>query len=384
MKVLHLCLSNFYIDKAAYQENFLVRQHVADGHDVAVLASMEMLGDDGKLTYVKPSTYRGSDGAQVTRLPYVWWLPGLLGRKLRVHPGVYEFLEAFAPDAILFHGCAGNEIATCARYVKAHPEVLFYADSHEDFNNSARSPVSRWLLHRIFYRQRLQRALPFLQRVLSISVESIEFCHQVYGVPREKIEFFPLGGFPLSESDIAQKREVQRAAQGVGPQNRVFLASGKMAPRKQLKETLETFARLDDPNARLWVAGVLVDPGKATLEALIAVDDRVRFLGWQSPEQLTDLLCGADVYLQPGSQSATMQHALCCGCPVIIDDVPAHQPYRDSGARLVNGDEDLFRALQEAVALPADIGREPALRFAEEHLDYGVLAQRVLRVAEPA
>ena len=81
LKVAHLCLSCFYIDGYGYQENELVRQHLADGHDVFVIASTENYGPDGKITYVEPSTYVGSEGAPVTRLAYRKVLPHALMKK---------------------------------------------------------------------------------------------------------------------------------------------------------------------------------------------------------------------------------------------------------------------------------------------------------------
>ena len=41
MKIIHLCLSCFYIDNYRYQENELVREHVTDGHEVLVVASTD-------------------------------------------------------------------------------------------------------------------------------------------------------------------------------------------------------------------------------------------------------------------------------------------------------------------------------------------------------
>lgn len=45
MKILHFCLSCFYIDNYDYQENQLVRVNVEDGHDVLVVASTETYND---------------------------------------------------------------------------------------------------------------------------------------------------------------------------------------------------------------------------------------------------------------------------------------------------------------------------------------------------
>ena len=96
MRVLHLCLSCFYIDDAGYQENQLVRQHVDDGHDVLVIASTEVFDGKGGLTFAKPGSYLGSDGARVIRLPYTKCLPHKIGWKLRIHAGVYKLIEEFS------------------------------------------------------------------------------------------------------------------------------------------------------------------------------------------------------------------------------------------------------------------------------------------------
>ena len=111
---------------------------------------------------------------------------------------------------------------------------------------------------------------------------------------------------------------------------------------------------------------------------LIATDSRVIHAGWLGPDHLTDLLCAADVYVQPGTQSATMQHSLCCRCPVVLDDVEAHRPYkRDVGWFISDGAElaDVFAGLKEA-----DLERlaRNAHTLASEMLDYRLLAERVL------
>lgn len=377
MKVLHICLSCFYIDGSGYQENFLVRQHVQDGHEVLVIASTEIFDGAGGLSYSEPGRYEGGDGAPVIRLPYTRWLPHRIARKLRFHPDLYRHIAEFKPDTILFHGCAGAELVTVASYVSDHPEVAFYVDSHEDFNNSARSFVSRKLLHGIFYRNRLQRALPRIRKILCISTESIDFVNQVYGVARDRLEFYPLGGFVLSNENMETRRAIARRALGVRDGEFVVLQSGKMTPRKKLSDSLKAFSSSQDPTLRFFIVGMIVDDIKDEIHALIVADDRVSFLGWKSTEELTDLLCAADVYLQPGTQSATMQHALCCGCPVIIDDVPAHEPYASSGAIMLNERVSISDALGIVQQRAREDSRHQATQFAQRMLDYGILSNRI-------
>lgn len=194
MKIVHCCLSNFYIDGFAYQENELVAQNVKDGHHVTVIASTESFGVDGRLTYIKPSDYLGADGARVIRLPYRKFVPHWLGRKLRMHSNVFELLNTLKPDIVLFHGTCGWELNAVTRYKKLNPNIKFYVDSHEDFNNSARNWASKWLLHFCFYRNILKSCLLEIDKILCITVESISFVSGFYGVPAAKLELFPLGG----------------------------------------------------------------------------------------------------------------------------------------------------------------------------------------------
>jgi len=377
MRIVHLCLSCFYIDGAGYQENYLVRQHVRDGHEVLVIASTETFDERGGLVYAEPSAYVGLDGANVIRLPYSKWFPHGLAKKLRIHPNVYKLLKDAQPDAILYHGSSGNEIVTVAKYVRDYPKVLLYTDSHADNNNSARGFISRYFLHGLFYRSRLNRALPQIRKILCVSVEAMDFLSKLYGVDEKHLEFFPLGGFVLEEQDIVRRRSQTRAELGFNEDMCVFIQTGKMTARKKLVQTLGVFSRLPGENLRFLVVGLLGEDTREEVASLIEADPRVKFLGWKSPEDLDNLLCAADAYVQPGSQSATMQNALCCGCPVIIDNVRSHQPYLSSGAILVEDENTLSEAFMRAMQWNRSEKRGQALVFARKHLDYVQLSKRV-------
>lgn len=378
MKVFHICLSSFFIDGRLYQENELVLQHVADGHEVTVITSTETHAADGKIVYTEPGTYVGHERAQVIRLPYRRNLPHRIARKLRMHPGLRGLLERASPDAIIFHGCAGWELMTVARYVRNHQDCRFYIDSHTDAYNSARGWVSRNILHRQFYRRVLQCALPVAGPLLCVSTEVMDFAAEIYQVPSSRLELFPLGGRPPSDDEYAHLRQVGRARLGLSDGQILLVQSGKQSRSKKLLESLQAFAQTDGPNLRLAIAGVLQEDILKEAEALIAADPRVVFLGWQGSAELTELLCAADVYLQPGTQSATMQQSLCCRCSVILADFPAHRIYKVDNGWFVSDEAGLKSALSEIVSADLVKMGKNSHRFASERLDYAVLAQRVL------
>jgi 1,2-diacylglycerol 3-alpha-glucosyltransferase len=378
VRIAHLCLSCFYNDGRFYQENELVRQHLADGHEVLVLASTERIEPNGQHSYSEPGDYQGTDGARVIRLPYLT-RPSKLARKLRIHPNVYRLLEKFRPDAILFHGTCGWEVATAARYSRDNPGVLFYIDSHEDQYNSARSFLSRNLLHKLYYRFCLSRAWADALKILCVSTETMDFVEKTYGIPREKLEFYPLGGRPIPADEYAARRSATRLKLALADGEILLIQSGKQTRRKLLIEALQAFAAAGPANARLKIVGMLADDIREEATRLFDANPNVEFLGWRSANELTDLLCAADVYLQPGTQSVTMQHSLCCHCAVIIDDVPSHTVYMHGNGWLINDRTPLQVAFAEIAHADLLQMQERSFTVARQLLDYGKLATRVLR-----
>jgi glycosyltransferase involved in cell wall biosynthesis len=323
----------------------------------------------------------GQDGAQVIRLPYRGFLPLKLMRKLRLHPGVHDLLNKIKPDVVLFHGLCGWELHAVARYKRENPEARLYVDSHEDQNNSARSFVSRNLLHRIYYAWIVRRCRHYFDKILCVSLETMEFVRQIYGVPPSELEFYPLGGRVFDDLEYADRRGRGRHVAGVDDKQVMLLQTGKMGRRKKVLESLRSFAQAPGSHLRFILVGSLDEEIRSEVEQLIASDARVRFLGWRAAEELNDLLCAADVYVQPGTQSATMQMGLCARCPVILDDVPSHKPFVDGNGWLVRSADELAAAFRQVeadpVALDAMSGR--SLAIAAKLLDYRTLAARVLK-----
>lgn len=380
MNVLHLCLSSFFIDERAYQENELVEAHAQAGHSVTVLASTHVHDASGKRSFTDPGEYVLGGNIKVVRIPYHPWIPLVLGKSLRVHQGVYDLISEFAPDAILFHGMCGWELLTVARYKKNNPDVLFYVDTHTDFINSAKTPLSKWGLHYLFYRPIVHRCLPYIEKILCISKLTESFAKDFYDIPADKLEFYPLGGHPVPDSDYELIRNRIRSSMALEDKEVLFVQSGKQSIEKKLLETLEAFTQTKDSRFRLLIVGALLQDISDTAKQLIDSDYRVQFLGWKSPEELRDILCAADVYMQPGSQSATMQTSLCCYCAPVLADIEGHEIYTQDNGWLVNGAKDIKAVLDEIsserVSLQAK--KEASKKLAKEMLDYSVLAERIL------
>lgn len=381
MRIAHIGLTCSFTEHMTYQDNQLSHQNALDGHDVLVVSNASKYVD-GKLVDTGYEALRLEDGVRLIRLPYRKVLCRIVAEKLRAVKGLYNILDDFKPDVILCHGLAYWSVLDVIRYKKNHPEVKLYADTHTSVYNSGRNWVSLNIQHRLLYRFLTQRALPHLEKYFYVGAIEREFSKENYGVPLEKMEYFPLGGNPPEENEYMEKRAKRRKELGLAENELLLLHSGKLDALKRTAELLKAFAAVPELKAKLAIIGAIPESEKQTLLPLMEADPRVIYLGWKQAPELLEYLCASDLYCQPGSVSATLQNAVCCGCPVMTYP---HLPYTedlDFGNLLwVKTQEDMEAVFRDLAAKRTNLEtlREGSRRCARELLDYKSLAARLYR-----
>lgn len=139
-------------------------------------------------------------------------------------------------------------------------------------------------------------------------------------------------------------------------------------------------AAYNSGTSRLAVIGSIPEDRKDLLTSLMEADRRVLYLGWKSGEELEEYLCACDLYCQPGSVSATLQTAVCRGCPILSYPHEDYTKDLDYGNFIwAETEEDMaaaFRRIQEDPARLEAL-REGSRRCARELLDYRKLAARL-------
>lgn len=382
MRIMHFALSCFYIEGYRYQENMLPMIHSQNGNEVIMVASCVSFNNKGETCLVQPVEYHSKDGFDVIRVPYKKPFDIGIMRRMRLYTGVYEIIERFKPDIMFFHGCSARELSTVVKYRKKHPGVKLFIDNHADRNNSATTFFSLYFQHKLIYRPVLRRALPFTEKVLCPSIECMDFCRDIYGVPDSKLEFYPLGGTIIDEKKRMEIMERVRSKEHLTGDHIVFSHSGKMDSKKRTLEIIQAFSAVTNPRFRLWIIGVLMDDVKEKVIAAINDDNRISYLGWKNSEELTDYLCATDFYVQPGGQSATMQNAMCCGCAVMLYPYKSHGPYVDGNGFFVSTVDDMRDAFAEISNHPEMCieMKKKSLEIASELLDYEKLADRVCQI----
>jgi len=381
VRIAHIGLASFFTEHMTYQDNQLSNQNVLDGHEVLVISNAAQYAD-GKVVDTGYEDRYLENGIRLIRLPYRRILSRSVSEKLRVVDGLYEILENFKPDVIMSHNLAYVSVLDVIRYKKNHPEVKFYADTHTSVYNSGRNWLSLHVQHRLLYRYLTKKALPHLESYLYVGATEREFSKENYGVPLEKMEYFPLGGNPPEETEYLANRAKRREELGLAPDEVLLLHSGKLDPLKRTKELLEAFAAVPELKAKLAIIGSVPEQEKEVLLPLMEADSRVVFLGWKQSAELLEYLCACDLYCQPGSVSATLQNAVCCASPVMSYPHLIYTEGLDYGNILwVKTKEDMEAVLRSLAKGAINLAalREGSKRCARELLDYRTLAARLYR-----
>lgn len=381
MKILHLCISNFYIEGYNYQENILSMINKQDGHDVYVIASNLVFenNDNTKFVYIEPTTYTNDFGVQVQRVQYKKLLSPFVTKKIKAVDNLYGKVEHVNPDIILFHGTSSVEIRTLIQYKKNHPDVKIYIDSHADFYTSGTNWLSRKLLHGVFFSHYLKKALPYIEKILYVSTGCGSFLREVYKIPESKIEFYSLGGvIPTEEEKNKSRNEICEELE-IGDSSIILLQAGKFDRKKKLIESLSEFIKCPDDRMVYLVCGSLSDEIKDDALRLFDCDKRIRYLGWKSGKDLHEYLNACDVYVQPGKVSAIAQDAICRGSVVILNNLDEYKLFVSGNGWLINDPKDLYEIFTSISnnSFDLDVGKEASIKIARKYFDYNMLAKRL-------
>lgn len=388
MRILHCCLANPYFPDNGYQEPGLVEVNLRDGHEVFVAASPIDL-EDGRFVRAEPVDTVLPRGERLIRLDFPRLFPKGptgLGSKLRIYPKFKKVLREIDPDVIFFHGAASAELLTVARYVKKHPGVGFLVDTHASFYNSAKNFIARYILHGMYYRLCYNLAYPQIKRLYCTTPNEYAFARAMLRNDTEKMRYMPLGDTVVTPEERERVRREVRAEMGFADEDIVMLHSGKLAPEKQTAMLLEAMRRNPDPRLRLVIAGAAAKPELAAeLESAAAQDSRILCTGWIPAEKLHRLMPAADIYMQPGSQSCSLQSSMCFGTGAMARRYSNYYEMFGDDSGVVYVDEDSGAdAVAQVVArlcsgeLDTEALSRDAWRYARETLDYGMQCRKLI------
>lgn len=319
-KIVHLCLSSFYIDGYSYQENMLPKYHVKLGYEVTVIASLVSFDKHGVRCYLKEGTYEcHNDGYKVIRIDYKKGFLRSVYKKLRFYSNTYNLLVSENPDIIFVHNTSFGDAKCVKKYAKEHPEVSLFADSHADWINSARNFISKNILHKIIWRHYTQMLLPYYRKTYGVLPIRCDFLHDVYSVPREKIELLPLGvdddAIPPNTAEI---KESIRSKLGIKNTDLVIITGGKIDELKNIHKLMQAFSLIDNNHMHLIIFGVIIPDFKEEFDKFMSKN--IHYVGWCNSEEVINYMLSADLACFPGTHSTLWEEAVGLSLPCILKD----------------------------------------------------------------
>ena len=381
MRILHICTGNPFTPTMYYKENYFLDANLADGHEPIVLADTTCW-DTNRIAEVEPCDEYLPNGVRVIRVRFQAIAGEKAGAKLRVIPGFAELVISLAPDVILFHNLFQHGICDLKKIRQALPNCKIYGDVSTSFENSARTLMSRYVLHGLLYRSWVRKSLPYWDKIFYVSELSHRFLREMYHVPEALMELNALPAVLMPPEEKQRRSAEFRAAHQIPEGTMVLFHSGKM---DAAKKTLELLRLLRDLSGllsfRLFIAGSFYDDIRNEAERLIDEMDQVTYLGFLSQEEMRTALAACDVYLQPGSASQTAQTAICCGTPVVVSGEAAYRRFIAGNGFLIREPEELRQILPELAAHPEELAAMSARAYAvaEQYFDYRKLAARLYR-----
>lgn len=377
MRIVHIDLTGPFTEGMHYQENILSEINVSDGHEVYFIATA-CAWKDNQIIRVPEEHKRLASGVRLIRMPYVKIVCSLVTDKLRLVKALPQILERIKPDIIMMHGFQTVSVLPLIRYVKK-ANVKLAVDTHTDALNSAQNVLSRIFLHKILYTWLGKRILKYTDKIWCVSRDVMLFTEKTNGIPAEKLDYYPLGGQIFEGEKYQEIRNRIRAKHGMSPDDIILMHSGKMGKDKKTLDILAAFEKVKDCRLKLFIVGTMDRDVREGFDRLSGDDTRVQYVGWKSGDELQEYLCASDIYVQPGTQSATMQNAACCGCALALYPYESHRYLLGDNAFYIESIEEIERLFRSVLREPDLIRekREGSFLIAKQKLDYKKLAAKL-------
>lgn len=362
-----------------YQENMLANQNVQDGYKVIIISdNLHFKG--GVLTKTSAGLEPLDSGGIVYRLSlYNKRCQTNLCAKVSAGLKCLAIMAHWKPDIILFHGLNLIELTFVIAYKIAKPKTKLYLDSHSDkYNDQAWKSEAKTLFLKTTFLIYWMAIKKCINKIFYISIDCKDYLTEIYGLKEDEMEFFPLGGQILGDEEYETARAHTRAMHEYKQKDVLFVHAGKFSKEKLTLELLNAFTLIASKNAKLILAGALDEGIKKEALDIISKDQRILYLGWQDGKKLQKLLCASDCYIQPGTQSATLQSAICCRLPIIVAPHRSHYSYMKGNGLFVRNSRDLKYAIEKMLEKHArEQMAQNSAKISMQILDYKKIASRL-------
>lgn len=322
MKIIHLCLGNYFVDGYGYQENIITKMHKRQGHEVLIVASTETIVDNFNLGYVESRSYINEDGIPIHRIPYINFFSNILTHKLRLYKGLYKELELFTPDIIFMHNFHFLGVKDVVKYIKRNKGVKLYVDSHVDPGNSIRNKISKYVLHSLLYKCAAKMVTPYASKFYGTLPCRTTLLSDFYGIPKDKTAFLPMGADDelVLKAKESEQRKLIRHKYEIKDDELLIVSGGRFDRTKtEIIDLMKVILELSKKyKLRMLIFGAL-EKGDFKIAFDELCDNHViRHIGWIKGNESYNFFEAADLVIFAGSHSVLWEQAVGQGKPCIF------------------------------------------------------------------
>lgn len=389
MKIVHLCLGCFFPDNYSYQENMLPKFHKQMGYEVEVIASLATFDENGKGSYYPEArTYQNEYGIKVTRLDYQ--KPLQVYRKLKRYVGTFEALEKAMPGILFIHGCQFRDMDVVVKYLNKHPGVKVYVDNHADFSNSGTNFLSKYILHKCFWKHSAQIISPYTEKFYGVLPSRVDWLVNMYGLPTDKCELLVMGADDdkVEEAYNSNWRGKIRDQYGIDDNDFLIMTGGKIdAWKTQTLLLMEAVKNVGDPKVKLIVFGSVTQELKEKVYEL-ADGKKVQYIGWVKSEDSYHYWAACDLAIFPGRHSVFWEQVAGMGIPMVCKywDGTTHV---DAGGNVVFLRNDSVKEIEQCLDNILKDNKEKYKKMqaaaqsdAKDLFSYSQIADRAIKTIE--
>ena len=312
MKILHV--THHYIDGWGYQDNLLPLYQCRSGNNVVVVADNNHLSEAGSEIKNK-----------ILSKGHEYWLEGVKIIRINCYlntkdtsficSGLLRILRKEKPDLIFHHGVNSSTLLISYLYKLRNSNVVLFVDNHADTINQSKNKVWVYLYYKIFLRVICSMITPKIDRYFGVSFARCKYLHKMFGIPKEKISFLPLGGDTDLVESLPNDREVFKKQYNIPESAFIIISGGKMDSSKGTIGLIDAFLNFNKihPDSYLILFGRMSNEIKSLVQHCNIVS-----IGWCDREQTLSLLKMANVAVWPLLHTTLIEDAIACGTPLIV------------------------------------------------------------------
>ncbi|CAI8742234.1 hypothetical protein EMIT036CA2_10676 [Chryseobacterium sp. IT-36CA2] len=378
-------VTDFFGDNLTYIENELAKQYIKLGFQVFIICSVtDNVFDFYNHHYYtyREASVKMSNGIKIYRQPYQLNLK----KRIKKFENFYNILCIEKPDFIFFNAIQLN-LKDAVKYKKKEGcNIILYSEI--DYSNSAQNWLSLNILHKIIWRNVLNRYKKHIFKIFYATPGSSKFLLEVYKVPVNETKLLPLG-CDCSFSEIIKEkvdRNTFREKLGIAKDDIVLITGGKLDQKKRTEVIIEAVRLLNKAHLHLIVFGA---PAAGADQYFNQLKDRaaghnIQFTGWLDSEAFYEYMAISDIAVFPASQSVLWQQAIGMHLPLIAGDSGnqdmSYLNFNENVIKIEQNDITPTRfaeTLEKIISVPGLLNKmkKGAEKTSKENLSYDIIAK---------